>query len=93
MGKRFSESAAKKIAGQARKRDQEAAKNRAERERIEAEELLKWEEGARQPNQKKLLEEQKRQEKLQAKKERDEMLAAEEATLAKGGKGKKNGKK
>ncbi|AMD22813.1 HHR044Wp [Eremothecium sinecaudum] len=93
MGKRFSESAAKKLAGQARKKEQAAAKDRAERERMESEEAQKWEEGAKTPNQKKLLEMQKREEKLRAKQERESLLAAEEEALGKGGKGKKGGKK
>lgn len=64
MGKRFSESAAKKAEGLARKRDQAYAKERAERERREAEEASKWEDGAKKTSSKKLLEEQKKEEKL-----------------------------
>lgn len=89
MGKRFSESAAKKIAGQARKRDQAAQKHRAEVEKLEAEEAAKWEEGSRKTNPKKLEEEQKRLEKLEAKKKREAQLAEEEAMLGRGGKGRR----
>ncbi|CAI4500914.1 AGA_1a_G0021530.mRNA.1.CDS.1 [Saccharomyces cerevisiae] len=89
MGKRFSESAAKKAAGLARKRDQAHAKQRAQMEQLEAEEASKWEQGSRKENAKKLEEEQKRQEKARAKKERDAFLAAEEEQLGKGGKGKR----
>lgn len=78
MGKRFSESAAKKAEGLARKRQQANAKQRAEREKLEAEEAAKWDTGSRKPNEKKALEEQKKQEKLAAKKEREAILAAEE---------------
>ncbi|SCU97205.1 LAMI_0F09230g1_1 [Lachancea mirantina] len=89
MGKRFSESAPKKAAGQQRKREQAAAKDRAHREKVEAAEAAKWDEGSRKPSSKKLVEEQKRLEKLRAKEERDALLAAEEESLGKGGKGKK----
>ncbi|CDO96093.1 unnamed protein product [Kluyveromyces dobzhanskii CBS 2104] len=89
MGKRFSESAAKKAEGLARKRNQEYAKIKEERLREEAEEASKWEQGANKGNPKKLLEEQKKEEKLRAKKEREALLAAEEEALGKGGKGKK----
>ncbi|SCU85944.1 LADA_0D11012g1_1 [Lachancea dasiensis] len=88
MGKRFSESAAKKAAGNQRKKEQAQAKDRAHREVLEAEEASKWDQGSRKDNPKKLLEEQKKQEKLQAKKEREALLAAEESALGKGGKGK-----
>ncbi|CEP62706.1 Lso2p LALA0_S06e01838g [Lachancea lanzarotensis] len=88
MGKRFSESAAKKAAGNQRKKEQAHAKEKAHRSALEAQEAAKWEQGADTGNPKKLLEEQKKQERLRAKKERDEMLAAEEASLGKGGKGK-----
>lgn len=50
MGKRFSESAAKKAAGLARKRDQAHAKQRAQMEQLEAEEASKWEQGSRKEN-------------------------------------------
>lgn len=89
MGKRFTESAAKKAAGQARKREQAALKDREERAREEAAEAVKWEQGAKKLSNKKQLEDQKKEEKLRAKLERDAMLAAEEAELGKGGKGKK----
>ncbi|SCU82624.1 LAME_0C02124g1_1 [Lachancea meyersii CBS 8951] len=88
MGKRFSESAAKKVAGNQRKREQAHAKDKAHKEALEAQEAAKWEQGADKGNPKKQLEEQKRQEKLRAKKEREELLAAEEAALGKGGKGR-----
>lgn len=81
MGKRFSESAAKKAEGLARKRDQAASKQRAEQQKLEAEEAAKWETGSRRPNQKKISEEQKRQDKLKAKKERESLLASEEETI------------
>lgn len=86
MGKRFTESAAKKAAGNARKRQQAAEKEYAERQRQEAEEAAKWNEGSRKTNPKKVLEEQKRLEKLEAKRLRDALLAEEEAALKKKGK-------
>ncbi|CAI4062676.1 Lso2p SKDI_07G4220 [Saccharomyces kudriavzevii IFO 1802] len=89
MGKRFTESAAKKAAGLARKRNQAHAKQREEMEQLEAEEASKWEEGSKRENARKLEEEQKKQEKIRAKKERDALLAAEEQQLGKGGKGKR----
>ncbi|GMM55809.1 Lso2 protein [Maudiozyma humilis] len=88
MGKRFSESAAKKVAGQARKRDQANAKARAEEERLEAIEASKWEEGAQKVSKKQLLEEEKRREKERLKAERDAQMAEEEAELGVGGKGR-----
>lgn len=89
MGKRFSESAAKVAQGRARKRQQEYEKNRSQREKLEAEEAKKWEAGARTGVSKKEIMEQKRQEKLAAKKERDALLAAEEESLGRGGKGRR----
>lgn len=71
MGKRFSESAAKKAAGMAKKRENERIKERAQRERDEAEEAAKWSQGTSKRSEKKILEEQKRQEKLKAKQERE----------------------
>ncbi|SCU97129.1 LANO_0E15236g1_1 [Lachancea nothofagi CBS 11611] len=88
MGKRFTESAAKKIAGNQRKKEQAHAKDRAQREALEAEESSKWDEGSRKANPKKVQEEEKKQEKLRAKQEREELLAAEEEALGRGGKGK-----
>ncbi|SCU79256.1 LAFA_0B01816g1_1 [Lachancea sp. 'fantastica'] len=88
MGKRFSESAAKKAAGNQRKKEQAHAKERAHRDALEAQEAAKWEQGADKGNPKKAEEEQKKQAKLKAKRDRDELLAAEEASLGKGGKGK-----
>ncbi|CCD23941.1 Lso1p NDAI_0C02810 [Naumovozyma dairenensis CBS 421] len=58
-GKRYSETAAKVAAGRARKRKQAYEKERAEREKAAEEEAKKWEQGAREPNQKKLLEDKK----------------------------------
>lgn len=81
MGKRFSESAAKKAEGLARKHQQASAKQRAERERLEAEEAAKWDTGSRKPNPKKVLEDQKKQERLNAKKEREALLAAEQEDI------------
>ncbi|KAH3899105.1 uncharacterized protein SCODWIG_00601 [Saccharomycodes ludwigii] len=89
MGKRFSESAAKKAAGLARKADQARAKVRAEKEKEAAAEAAKWEEGSRKPNKKKIEEQNKLTEKLAKKQERDRLLAEEEAQLGKGGKGKR----
>lgn len=88
-GKRYSETAAKVAAGRARKRKQEYEKRVTERERLEADEAKKWEQGAREPNQKKLIEEAKKQQKLEAKREREALLAAEEEMLGKGGKGRR----
>lgn len=64
-------------------------KNQLEKQQLEAQEAQRWEEGARTPNQRKLILEQKKTEKLRAKKERDELLSAEEKLLGKGGKGRK----
>ena len=88
MGKRFSESAAKKIAGQAWKRDQANAKERAEAERAEAMEASKWEQGAQKVSKKQLEEEEKRKEKERLRAEKDAQMAAEEAELGAGGKGR-----
>ncbi|QHS74243.1 Lso1p SPAR_J01950 [Saccharomyces paradoxus] len=87
-GKRYSETAKKVAAGRARKRRQAYEKDQLEKQQLEVQEAQKWEEGARTPNQKKLIMEQKKTEKLRAKKERDQLLAAEEEVLGKGGKGK-----
>lgn len=89
MGKRFTESAAKKAAGNARKVEQAAVKRKAEIEALEVLEASKWEQGSRKPSQKQLLEEEKRKEKAKAKQERAALLIAEEEQLGKGGKGKK----
>ena len=85
-GKRYSETAKKVAAGRARKRRQAYEKDQLEKQQLEAQ---GWEEGARTPNQKKLIMEQKKTEKLRAKKERDQLLAAEEEALGKGGRGKR----
>lgn len=60
-----------------------------EKQQSEAQEAQKWEQGARTPNEKKLVLEQKKAEKLRAKKEREDLLAAEEEVLGRGGKGKR----
>ncbi|CAI4934457.1 ATV_HP_G0010510.mRNA.1.CDS.1 [Saccharomyces cerevisiae] len=88
-GKRYSETAKKVAAGRARKRRQAYEKDQLEKQQLEAQEAQRWEEGARTPNQKKLIMEQKNTEKLRAKKERDQLLAAEEEALGKGGRGKR----
>ncbi|CCK70625.1 Lso2p KNAG_0E03680 [Huiozyma naganishii CBS 8797] len=82
MGKRFSESAEKKAAGQARKREQARQKELNERRAEEAAEAEKWTEGARTENSRKVEEEARRAAKLQAKKDREALLAAEEADMA-----------
>ncbi|WBF13787.1 hypothetical protein N7582_003157 [Saccharomyces uvarum] len=88
-GKRYSETAKKVAAGRARKRRQAYEKDQLEKQQSEAQEAQKWEQGARTPNEKKLVLEQKKAEKLRAKKEREDLLAAEEEVLGRGGKGKR----
>ncbi|CCF60128.1 hypothetical protein KAFR_0J00600 [Kazachstania africana CBS 2517] len=88
-GKRYSETAAKVAAGRARKNKQAYEKRKLEREALELEEAKKWEQGTRQPNRKKLEQEEKRNAKVQAKKEREALLAMEEEELGKGGKGRR----
>ncbi|CAI4044908.1 hypothetical protein SUVZ_10G1940 [Saccharomyces uvarum] len=88
-GKRYSETAKKVAAGRARKRRQAYEKDQLEKQQLEAQEAQKWEQGARTPNEKKLELEQKKAEKLRAKKEREDLLAAEEKVLGRGGKGKR----
>lgn len=59
-GKRYSETAKKVAAGRARKRRQAYEKDQLEKQQLEAQEAQRWEEGARTPNQKKLIMEQKK---------------------------------
>lgn len=88
-GKRYSETAQKVAAGRARKRRQAWEKDQSEKAMLEVEEAKKWDQGTRTPNQKKLEASQKKKDKVSAKKERDALLAAEEESIGKGGKGQK----
>lgn len=87
MGKRFSESMDKKMAGQARKREQARDKLKQEEARLESIEAEKWEEGAQKVSKKQLEEEEKKKEKLRLKLERENQMKEEEEALGKGGKG------
>ena len=58
MGKRFSESMDKKMAGQARKREQARDKLKQEEARLESIEAEKWEEGAQKVSKNQMKEEE-----------------------------------
>ena len=87
MGKRFSESMDKKMAGQARKREQARDKLRQEEAKLESMEAEKWEQGSKKASKKQLEEEEKKKEKLRLKLERENQMKEEEEALGKGGKG------